>query len=54
LAQTLAHELGHLPLALEQAATAYIVAKQSRFAAYRTRRLKLLIHGASADIRLRV
>jgi tetratricopeptide (TPR) repeat protein/DNA-binding CsgD family transcriptional regulator len=51
-AQTLAHELGYLPLALEQAA-AYIHENESRFAdyikGYRTRRLALLARGAPAD-----
>ncbi len=51
-AQTLAHELGHLPLALEQAA-AYILSNRSRFAAYlagyRARRLKVLERGVPVD-----
>jgi hypothetical protein len=51
-AQTLASELGYLPLALEQAA-AYIVAKTSRVSAYlnayRKRRFELLARGAPVD-----
>jgi tetratricopeptide (TPR) repeat protein/transcriptional regulator with XRE-family HTH domain len=51
-AQTLAQEVGYLPLALEQAA-AYIHENASRFAGYLksycTRRLELLARGAPAD-----